>query len=429
MSWYEVVNGSVDGDYNQRLSGAIGQKFGLFYFNDNDKLHIFINTNTRYSFIKKSIELDPIDSLPVMTDFLVSDIRKDKDYYDTGIEIADLHDFINKLGNGQGILFWFLYYNKDEKETIYKINEDKYLLKIILMERNEKYKKLKDGNVNKDLSSLFKECIKTELVWKEMKNKRKKVYSSRIRKPLFKSKSAIFTYKAKIPNFFQMDYSISDTSRQLKDNSENDVKKAITFHREESNNGAVLDTKSETLISLAASEKKILITGKKGDGKIDLSIKIMKEAIKNNRNIVLLTTIKFDPYKNFIENEGTDKITRFDLSIDYYNRRIAESSEDSSGLAEKLWAEIVTKMGNLRDPFLVIYNINEILPVSNSGNLSHDNEFWSTFFKYYNAVNKGIGILLLCDDMNSEDKNLRLYVDNIIKPYVDGNDISFDALK
>ena len=226
-----------------------------------------------------------------------------------------------------------------------------------------------------------------------------------------------------------MDYSISDTSRQLKNNSENEVKKAITFHREESDNGAVLDTKSETLISLATSEKKILITGKKGDGKIELSTKIMRESIRNNRNIVLLTTIKFDPYKNFIENEGTDKITRFDLSIDYYNRRIVESREDSSGLAEKLWAEIVTKMGNLRDPFLVIYNINDILPISGSGNLSYDNEFWSTFFKYYNAGNKGVGILLLCDDLNNEDKNLRLYADNIIKPYTDGNDISFDVLK
>ncbi len=429
MSWYEVVNGSSDEDYSQRLSSVIGQKFGLFYFNDNGKLHIFISTSTRYSFIKKSVELDPIDSLPIMTDFAVSNIQKDRDYYDTGMEIQNLHDFINKLGNGQGILFWFLYYNKNEKESIYKINEDKYLLKIILMERNEKYKKLKDRNANKDLRALFNDCIKTELVWKEMRNKRKKIYSSKIRKPLFKNSNMMYTYKAKIPEFLQMDYSISDTSRQLKNNSENEVKKAITFHREESDNGAVLDTKSETLISLATSEKKILITGKKGDGKIELSTKIMRESIRNNRNIVLLTTIKFDPYKNFIENEGTDKITRFDLSIDYYNRRIVESREDSSGLAEKLWAEIVTKMGNLRDPFLVIYNINDILPISGSGNLSYDNEFWSTFFKYYNAGNKGVGILLLCDDLNNEDKNLRLYADNIIKPYTDGNDISFDVLK
>jgi len=428
MSWYEVVNGSGDEDYNQRLGSVIGQKFGLFYFNEKNKLHIFVNINTRYSFIKKSIELDPIDALPVMTDFFVSNISKNKDYYDTGLEIENLHDFINKLSDGQGILFWFLYYNKYEKESIYKINEDKYLLKIILMERNEKYKKLNDKNVNKDLYSLFSNCIKTELVWKEMKNKRKKVYSSKIHKPLFKNNNLVYIYKSKIPDFLHMDYSISDTSRQLKNNNENDIKK-IAFHRDESDKATVLDTKSETLMSLANSDKKILISGKIGDGKIELSTKIMKEAIKNNRNIVLLTTTKFDPYKNFIENEGMDKIIRFDLSIDYYNRRIVESSEDSSGLAEKLWAEIVTKMGNLRDPFLVIYNINEILPISNSGNLSYDNEFWSTFFKYYNASNKGIGILLLCDNLNDEDKNLRLYIDNIIKPYLDGNDVSFDVLK
>ncbi|NOL60538.1 hypothetical protein, partial [Ferroplasma acidiphilum] len=82
MAWYEVINGSADSVYNKKLYSIMGQKFGLFYFNKENRIHIFLNTNTRYSFIKQSVELDPIDAMPVMNHYFVSESRKEKDYYD-----------------------------------------------------------------------------------------------------------------------------------------------------------------------------------------------------------------------------------------------------------------------------------------------------------------------------------------------------------
>ena len=78
MAWYEVINGSTDSVYNKKLYSIIGQKFGLFYFNKENRIHVFLNTNTRFSFIKQSVELDPIDAMPLMNHYFVSESRKDE---------------------------------------------------------------------------------------------------------------------------------------------------------------------------------------------------------------------------------------------------------------------------------------------------------------------------------------------------------------
>jgi hypothetical protein len=41
MAWYEVINGSADSVYNKKLYSIMGQKFGLFYFNNEIKSMCF----------------------------------------------------------------------------------------------------------------------------------------------------------------------------------------------------------------------------------------------------------------------------------------------------------------------------------------------------------------------------------------------------
>ena len=159
MAWYEVINGSTDSVYNKKLYSIIGQKFGLFYFNKENRIHVFLNTNTRFSFIKQSVELDPIDAMPLMNHYFVSESRKEKDYYDIGVEFNNIKEVIEKLADGQGIMFWFMYYNKKPVKDQYVLQEDKYLVKIIFMQRNDKFMKKKpDEDLNNVILATIQNC-------------------------------------------------------------------------------------------------------------------------------------------------------------------------------------------------------------------------------------------------------------------------------
>ena len=45
-------------------------------------------------------------------------IKIEKDYYDIGVEFNDIKEVIEKLADGQGIMFWFMYYNKSQLRSV-----------------------------------------------------------------------------------------------------------------------------------------------------------------------------------------------------------------------------------------------------------------------------------------------------------------------
>jgi hypothetical protein len=120
-----------------------------------------------------------------MNHYFVSESRKDKDYYDTGVEFSNIKEIIEKLADGQGIMFWFIYYNKKPVKDQYVLQEDKYFVKIIFMQRNDKFMKKKpDEDLNNVVLAKIQNCIKADLNWKEIKGKKYSLYSGNIRKPL-----------------------------------------------------------------------------------------------------------------------------------------------------------------------------------------------------------------------------------------------------
>ena len=62
--------------------------------------------------------------------------------------------------------FWFMYYNKKPVKDQYVLQEDKYLVKIIFMQRNDKFMKKKpDEDLNNVILATIQNCIKTDLNW------------------------------------------------------------------------------------------------------------------------------------------------------------------------------------------------------------------------------------------------------------------------
>ncbi|HII82804.1 MAG TPA: hypothetical protein HA269_05980 [Ferroplasma sp.] len=425
MAWYEVINGSTDSVYNKKLYSIIGQKFGLFYFNKENRIHVFLNTNTRFSFIKQSVELDPIDAMPLMNHYFVSESRKEKDYYDIGVEFNDIKEVIEKLADGQGIMFWFMYYNKKPVKDQYVLQEDKYLVKIIFMQRNDKFMKKKpDEDLNNVILATIQNCIKTDLNWKEIRGKKYRLYSGNIRKPLMKgSKKTLYTYKAKIEDFLELDYSTKDPKIAAPQQSSTGF---LDFQREESDTAIVLDTKAEMLNAIAGGEKTTLIAGPSGDGKIGLAARIIDNAEKTGREIAILNTAKFDPFKSLINGNISFSIKRFDISAEYYDRRIVNSAADATALASKLWASLVTGTESLRNPLLIINSVNDLIPLSQNGSPVFENEFWGSFFRYYDAGSNGMGIVFLKD---GDQESARLYVDYILKASGEPENRAFDIIK
>lgn len=423
MAWYEVINGSAGSAYNKRLYSIIGQKFGLFYFNKDNRIHVFLNTNTRFSFVKQSVQLDPIDEMPVMNHYFVSGTRKEKDYYDTGVEFSDIKDIIEKLADGQGIMFWFMYYKKKPSKDPYVLQEDKYHVKIIFMQRNDKFSDRKpDEDLNNVILGMIQTAIKTEITWKEIKGKKNNIYAGKLKGPIpISSKRILYTYKAKIENFLELDYSTKEAKLPPPQQEEAGY---IEFKRDESDTAIVLDTKSDMLNSIASGEKTTLISGPSGDGKIGLAAKIINEAEKNGREIAILNTAKFDPFRNLITGNASFSIKRFDISSDYYDRRIVSSVQDSQSLASKLWAGFVTGTESLRNPLLIVNTSNDLIPLSGNGIPTYENEFWSSFFKYFDTGSNGMGIVFLRD---GDQDTMKLYVDFALRASKD--DSSFDIIK
>jgi hypothetical protein len=425
MAWYEVINGSGDSVYNKKLYSIIGQKFGLFYFNENNRIHVFLNTNTRFSFIKQSVELDPIDAMPLMNHYFVSGKRKEKDYYDAGIEFNDIKDIIEKLGEGQGIMVWFTYYNRKPAKDQYVLQEDKYLVRIIFMQRNDKFMKEKpDEDMNNVLLGMIQNCIKADLEWKEIKGKKHSLYSGKIRKPLFMaSKKTLYTYKARIENFLELDYSTKDPKIAAPQQTSAGF---IDFQREESDTAVMLDAKSEVINTIATGEKTALISGSPGDGKIGVAARIVNEAEKNGREIAILNTAKFDPFKNIINGNSSFSIKRFDISGEYYDRRVISSAAESTALATKLWAALVTGTESLRNPLLIVNSANDLIPLSQSGAPASESEFWGSFFRYYNTGSNGMGIVFLRD---GDHETLNAYVNYALRASREQESNAFDIIK
>ena len=62
------------------------------------------------------------------------------------------------------------------------------------------------------------------------------------------------------------------------------------------------------------------------------TIKLNKETIKLIREIATLNTAKFDPFKSLINGNTSFSIKRFDISTEYYDRRIVNSAADATAL-------------------------------------------------------------------------------------------------
>ena len=420
MAWYEVINGSAGSAYNKKLYSIIGQKFGLFYFNKDNRIHVFLNTNTRFSFVKQSVELDPIDEMPKMNHYFVSGARKEKDYYDTGVEFSDIKDIIEKLADGQGVMFWFMYYDKKPPKDQYVLQEDKYLVRIIFMQRVDKFSKQKpDEDLTNVIMGMIQNSIKTEITWKELKGTRNKIYSGELMPPLLISrKKVLYTYKARIENFLELDYSTKEMKLPPGQHEESGY---LEFKRDESDNAIILDEKSEIINSMATGERSSIISG---EGKIGVAAKAIAEAEKNGREIAILNTAKFDPFKNIINSNTSFSIKRFDISPEYYERRVVSSVQDSQSLASKLWAGFVTGTESLRNPLIIVNTANDIVPVTSNGIPLYENEFWSSFFKFFGTGSNGMGIIFLKD---GELETMKLYADYAVRATRD--DSSFDIIK
>ena len=317
-------------------------------------------------------------------------------------------------------MFWFMYYNKKPAKDQYVLQEDKYLVKIIFMQRIDKFSKKKpDEDSNNVILDMIQNSIKTDITWKEIQGKNNRIYDGKMLKPLLISrKKIIYTYKARIENFLELDYSTKEMQLPPHQSEESGY---IEFKRDDSSNAIVLDEKSELINSIATGEKTGIVTG---EGKIGIAAMVINEAQKNGREIALLNTAKFDPFKNIINSNLSFSIKRFDISPEYYERRVVTSPQDGQALASKLWAGLVTGTESLRNPLVIINTSNDLIPVSGNGIPLYENEFWSSFFKYYNTGSNGMGILFLKD---GELESMKLYVDYGVRATSDDN--SFDIIK
>ena len=124
--WFEVVNGVRDVDYDQRMMSTLGRSFGVFYYRKNGTMHVYLNTNSRPSFIKEAVDIDPIDSLPKINNSYISKKILDPYYYEdhdeSGLDLKGLGRFISNL--------------------------DKFKIKIILIEKKYQKKATRAKNIN-----------------------------------------------------------------------------------------------------------------------------------------------------------------------------------------------------------------------------------------------------------------------------------------
>ncbi|MEM0140059.1 MAG: hypothetical protein QXZ44_05560 [Ferroplasma sp.] len=427
MAWYEVINGSGNSDYNKKLYSILGQKFGIFYFNKKGRIHVFLNTNTRYSFIKQSVEMDPIDAMPEMNHFYISGKRKDKDYYESGIEFENFRDNLEKLKEGQGIMAWFIYYNQKEKKDEYVLKEDKFLVRIIITEKLDRLPGKDKKNVE-DITIIdgIQDSIKTQLYWKEKNGKQNKLYSGKIHvSPFIPKKKVLYTYKATIENFLKLDYSTKDM-RLPGTSQKSEPQQLIDFHRGQPPVEMAMDEKTEALTSLVRSAKTAIIYGNAENGQISISSRLISMAGKNGRKVLVLNNVRFNPFKNNGIGEIENDISQFDLSSEYYNSRIIFSTDGAFQLADKLWSEILNKVDGLYNPLLIINNVNNITPITTSGMPKNESEFWSTFFRHYNEGTAGLTIVFL---RSGEPEALGLYVNTVIKSENDGIEPDFKVVK
>lgn len=418
MAWYEVMNGSAESNYNKRLYSILGQKFGLFYFNKKGRIHVFLNTNTRFSFIKQAVEMDPIDAMPPMNHFYVSGNRKDKDYNDEGIEFEEFRDIIEKLKEGQGIMVWFMYYRQKETKDEYVLKEDKFLVKVIITERIDRFEKDQKNSADTQIIALLQNAMKTELYWKEIKGKKNRLYSGKVVAPfpfLIPKKRVMYTYKATIQNFLKLDYSTKEV-RETQENLTAEKTDMINFQRDQSPTSMLLDTGTETLMSVVKSAKTAVIYGDESGDQIAMAKNLISIANKNGRNILILNSVRFNAFGT--ENSSSEPL-QFDLPGEYYGHRSVVSQGDSASLADNLWAEMLLKISGMHNPLIIVNNANNVLPVNSSGFPLYESEFWSTFFKHYSASASGISIVFL---RTGEVGELGLYVNTVIKTGSDGSE-------
>ncbi len=102
------------------------------------------------------------------------------------------------------------------------------------------------------------------------------------------------------------------------------------------------------------------------------------------------------------------------------------SAADATALASKLWASLVTGTESLRNPLLIINSVNDLIPLSQNGSPAFENEFWGSFFRYYDAGSNGMGIVFLKD---GDQESARLYVDYILKASGEPENRAFDIIK
>ncbi len=440
--WFEVVNGARDIDYDQRMMSTLGRSFGVFYYKKNGTMHVYLNTNSRPSFIKEAVDIDPIDSLPKVNNSYISRKILDPYYYEeheeSGLDLKGLGRFISNLENNQGIIIWLSHYGVKPDNSEYSIKDDKFKIKIILIEKTHRKQDIKPKNIHdfvgpenteNNILQQFHDCINVEFKWKYVKKPTYKVFnpegSFSFSEIFIKKEKRIYTYRANVPKLMIMEYSkkvelrLDNNGRGI-NNPEIAQKYLESKTFETGDNDINYDTKAAILMEVSKSDNVILFSGKKNDGKIDISKKLLTDVINNNRKLFVLETTIYDPYKKLI-TDGDTGVSRINLSNDYMNRIIVKNVDDVTLLAEKLWAEIIGAISSEKDPAILLYNVGDIVPKSDSGYPIYESEFWSSFFNL--SSRRPVLILLLYDDDLSG--KLNLYVDRVIKSYKEGNDVSF----
>ncbi len=164
--WFEIVQEREGNNYGNKMLAVLGRTFGIFYYKNNDRMHVYLNTNTRPSILKKYIKISSVDLLPKANNSYISKKLIDQYYYneheESGLDLKGFSKFISNIGNKQGIIFWFSNLHNIFSHSKYSINEDKFRIRIILVESDIR----EDPNDRrKKIIENFRDNINVEFDW------------------------------------------------------------------------------------------------------------------------------------------------------------------------------------------------------------------------------------------------------------------------
>ncbi|MGC8496623.1 MAG: tyrosine-protein kinase family protein [Thermoplasmata archaeon] len=161
--------------------------------------------------------------------------------------------------------------------------------------------------------------------------------------------------------------------------------------------------------NLAMVNGVVLVEGPPGLGKLNIAKSIVKEASNNGRDIIFFKTSEMFSIKKD-ENVEVYEVT---LMPKYSELRFTANSildilKLSKNISTELIKNIASKYKECKSPVIIIYNANNLNPVSSCCDINAlREEFWNTFLNQILHNEKNALILLFCDDISEDCKVLK----------------------